>query len=792
MLLKSYFGYDAFLPDQEDIIRNVLASQDTIAIMPTGGGKSLCYQLPALLLDGVTIVVSPLIALMKDQVDTLRSNGIPAAFYNSSLPQSELNDVVSQLESGKLKLLYLAPESISFLTNSFKKIKISLFAIDEAHCISSWGHDFRPAYLQLGTLKDQYSKIPFIALTATADRATREDIAAQLRIKDANTFISSFDRPNLFLDIRAGVNRKPQMLSFIKRRPNTSGIVYCLSRKGSEEIAKFLTTNGYDAHAYHAGMDAQSRTEVQENFINDKIRIVVATIAFGMGIDKSNVRWVIHYNMPKNVESYYQEIGRAGRDGKDAYTLMFHSFGDIMVYRKFAQAGANEEYELAKLERMKQVADSKNCRRRMLLSYFGEHRDKDCGNCDNCKNPPQVFDGTIIAQKICSTVYRIKEQEPVSTVVDILRGSKNSHINDNNYHKVSTYGLINDVSWLQLQDYCVQLVNQGVLEIWFHEKNRLVLTPIARKILFEGKRISLAKLLEVSAPEIVARQSEEESQRGELFEALRKLRSELAREKRVLPFQIFGDKSLEDMERQKPHTHQDFAKIFGVGNKKLQQFGSHFISCIREYCEASPPSATFVPVRQPSFRSQKSKSGRITLLERLESAQNNFFRRNSIEESQKLSQEKLERISNAKDLDLKEVLTTSEYALLGELIEKTIHKHRDSLETTEKTHLRSYRMYKEGMTVAEIAEKRGLTVGSIHNHFIKSNQEGEPLDFSPFISREEIEAVRQAHDSLENPEGIGDYFNYFEQQLTYGKIRMGLHLNGLSVPYKEKQKSEKV
>ena len=403
--LKEYFGYSEFRAQQKEIITSILEGKDNLVIMPTGGGKSICFQLPATILSGLTLVISPLIALMKDQVDGLLANGIKAAFFNSSQSADEHQDIFSRVISKEIKLLYVAPESLAQLEGILQQIELSLIAIDEAHCISAWGHDFRPAYTQLGFLKTKYPKTPIVALTATADKATREDIAKQLNLVDYQLHLSSFDRPNLKLEVRPGTDRIKQILQFIEQRPNDCGVIYCLSRKITENLAEKISNEGFKAKAYHAGLGHDTREKVQDEFVNDTIQIVCATVAFGMGIDKSNVRWVIHYNLPKNIEGYYQEIGRAGRDGVDSDTLLFHSYADVIQLQKFAANSGNETVQLAKLDRMQQYAEALSCRRKVLLGYFGEQLNEDCGNCDVCKNPPQFFDATILVQKALSTIY---------------------------------------------------------------------------------------------------------------------------------------------------------------------------------------------------------------------------------------------------------------------------------------------------------------------------------------------------------------------------------------------------
>lgn len=585
--LKTYFGYDSFRKNQQDIVESVLNKKDCLVIMPTGGGKSICFQLPALSFNGLTLVISPLIALMKDQVDGLTANGIPAAYYNSSQSTEDQSLIIDRVLNASLKLLYVAPESLVGLENIINENYISCVAIDEAHCISSWGHDFRPSYQQLGFLKKTLPNTPFIALTATADKATRQDIVKQLRIEHAQQFISSFDRQNIAIEVRAANDRISQIIKFIKKRPNQSGIIYCLSRKTTEQLAQKLTANSIPAKAYHAGLNFEKRSKVQESFVYDKTQIVCATVAFGMGIDKSNVRWVIHYNMPKNIEGYYQEIGRGGRDGLKAHALLFHSYADVIQLRNFASGSSNEEFQLAKLDRMKQFSEATTCRRKILLSYFGELLGKNCGNCDVCINPPQVFDGTIIAQKILSAVYRLKEAEAMGMIVDVLRGSHNAAVLAKGYQDIRTFGIGKDISWQHWQQFIIQLINQGYCEIAFHKRNALQLTEFSNNVLFKGAKVALTKPVEVKDVKAPVKVNKVPIKRTKaitktnatsLFERLRLLRYKISQEENIPAYLIFSDATLKDMERQRPMSDDDFMKVSGVGQRKMEVYGDDFIA----------------------------------------------------------------------------------------------------------------------------------------------------------------------------------------------------------------------
>ncbi|WP_370397825.1 DNA helicase RecQ [Tenacibaculum dicentrarchi] len=583
--LKTNFGYDSFRLQQKAIIENVLAKKDTLVIMPTGGGKSICFQLPALFFDGITLVISPLIALMKDQVDSLKANGIPATYYNSSQSSEEQEKVFDAIINKTVKLVYVAPESLALLQNVLNQQYISCVAIDEAHCISSWGHDFRPSYKQLSFLKKTLPEVPIVALTATADKATQEDILTQLAVPNATKYVSSFNRENISLEVRSANDRVQQIIKYINKKPNDAGIIYCLSRKATEQLASKLKQQNINAKAYHAGLAFEERAKTQEDFIKDDVQIICATVAFGMGIDKSNVRWVIHYNMPKNIEGYYQEIGRAGRDGLPAEALLFHSYSDVIQLRQFIANSSNQEVQTAKLDRMKQFSEATVCRRKILLSYFGELIEKNCGNCDVCKNPVQYFDGTIIAQKALSAIYRLREKEAMGTVVDVLRGAKNAGVLDKNYQTLKTYGIGADISWKDWQHYIVQLINQGFCQIAFHLNNNLQLTDFSKKVLFEGEKVQLTIPVEFKKEVKVSSTKGRKKSivKDTLFERLRKLRYRIAQEEDIAAYLIFSDATLRALENERPQTDSAFLSISGVGQRKLEVYGGEFMEEIRAF-----------------------------------------------------------------------------------------------------------------------------------------------------------------------------------------------------------------
>jgi ATP-dependent DNA helicase RecQ len=538
----------------------------------------------------------------------------------------------------------------------------------------------------LGYLKKLFPSTPILALTATADKATRKDISDQLNLVNPKTFVASFDRKNLSLEVRPALDRVKQIIDFIKEKPNESGIVYCLSRKTTEELAEKLQKIGINAKAYHAGLDNKIRSKTQDEFINDDCQVVCATIAFGMGIDKSNVRWVIHYNLPKNIEGYYQEIGRAGRDGLPSETVLFESYGDVIQLQKFASQGLNSEVQLAKLERMKQYADALSCRRKILLSYFGELVTENCGNCDICKNPPAFFDGTIIAQKALSAIIRLQENEPLPVIIDFLRGSKNAYIFEKEYQNLKTYAVGSDISWYDWNQYIIQLINQGICEIVFHQQNKIRLTSLAAEVLFEGEKVQLTTVQKINTDISEIKEVKSKTVANSLFETLRKLRYEISKEENVPAYVIFSDAALRQMETERPMSDEELIAIDGVGKAKLEKYGDAFIKAIIDF--------------------------------------------------QKLKNNKKK----------KEASTYKETLIL----------------------------FQDGFSAEEIATKRKLGLATIISHLAKLYVDGHEIDLSKFASEEEVSKIKEAQIELENPTTLKPYFDFFEEQISYDTIRIGL------------------
>lgn len=715
--LKTYFGYEEFRPLQEDIIRSILSKKDTVVLMPTGGGKSICFQLPALLTDGVCLVVSPLLALMKDQVDALRANGIGAGALNSATSFGEQQDLIQRCRQGNVKLLYLSPERlVNDIQWLIQHLQISFIAIDEAHCISAWGHDFRPEYTQLHQLKVMLPHVPIMALTATADKVTRRDIIRQLALQEPKVFLASFNRPNLSLRVRTGLKKREkddEIIDFINERKGQSGIIYCLSRRLTEELAEILKAQGIKAACYHAGLDMKSREQTQLDFIHDTIHVICATIAFGMGIDKSNVRWVIHYNLPKNPEGYYQEIGRAGRDGLPADTVLYYSVGDLVLLSKMAAESAQAQLNTAKLQRMQQVAEANICRRRILLACFGEALQEDCKNCDVCTNPPAFSDGTLLAQKALSAVVRMQETVGINMLVDVLRGSSRAEVLERGYHQIKTYGAGREVSFADWQHYILQFIHLGLMDIAYDEGLALKISEAGRAVLKGEQKVNIITPIHISRAEKKKKkearnrfktdddnftiEDSSSSPSEELFQHLRRLRLQLAKDEGVPPYIIFSDKSLRQMAEEVPGTEEDLLSISGVGRHKFELYGSAFLEAIRNFTGNTIPR-TEISSRSPKvMRPTKGDSYRVSL-----------------------------------------------------------------------------EMYAQGLSINDIAARRNLTTTTILSHIASAYESGEPIRLLDFITDREIALVRKALEQTGPTQALKPIFDVLNGEVAYPQIRLAL------------------
>ncbi|MCB9232316.1 MAG: DNA helicase RecQ [Bacteroidia bacterium] len=736
--LKKYFGYDQFRPLQPDVIRHVLTGQDGVVIMPTGGGKSVCFQIPAIILPGVAIVVSPLIALMKDQVEGLKANGIPAAFINSTLSPGEQNEVIEYAREGRIKLLYVSPEWL--LDDDFFRLlpgfKISMFAIDEAHCISAWGHDFRPEYTQLYRIKERFPKIPILALTATADKLTRQDIATQLRLNDPELFLASFNRPNLSLNVLGGQRRYEQIRDYIRSRPNESGIIYCLSRSSTEQLANKLKEDGINAGYYHAGMPRMQRERAQDAFINDRIPIVVATIAFGMGIDKSNVRWVIHYNLPKNLEGYYQEIGRAGRDGLPSDTFLYYSFGDVTQLRRFIEQGGQKEINTAKLNRMQEYADAMICRRKILLSYFGEILPEDCGNCDVCKDPPKRVDGTVLVQKALSAIMRLEESVSSGTLIDVLRGSRKAEIIENGYDRIKTYGAGADIGYPDWQAYLLQMLNMGLFEIAYDEGSALKLTSLGKEVLQGDRRIELVDI-KVKATRIAERRKAAKKEAAEkknvvedsLFERLRELRKGIADEAGMPPYIVFTDLTLKAMAAEMPTSESKMLGITGVGEYKFKLYGEPFINCILNWVQdQGKPEGANEEEDEEEEAEEKPKAA-------------------PVKPAAPAQSEKQARVSRT-------------YGIVPGI----------------PSHLQTLALFKRGLSPEEISIERDLDESVIWEHIVQLMKQSSKFPWKGLLSQNEVDMTAAAIEVAKGYKNIDKLVEITEGQLNGSKIQLAIEV----------------
>jgi ATP-dependent DNA helicase RecQ len=706
-ILKSQFGFDSFRMNQEQAIEAVLQKKDCVVLMPTGGGKSLCYQIPALMLDGLTVVISPLIALMKDQVDALKNNGVEAAFLNSAQTSREQTEVFQTVRSGRLKLLYVAPERLLQTGDQFidflKSVDVSLFAIDEAHCISSWGHDFRPEYMQLAKLKRYFPDVPLIALTATADKLVRKDIVERLALQNAPLFVSSFNRPNIFYKVEAKRSSYARLLEYLESRREESGIIYCLSRNSAESLAADLRDEGFDALAYHAGLDKETRDKNQELFLKDEVKIIVATIAFGMGIDKSNVRFVVHMDLPKNIESYYQETGRAGRDGLQSEALLFFSWGDLNKLKGFAEVEGNRaqtEIMLKKLNTMGAFGDLKTCRRKFLLNYFSENLTEDCGHCDNCNTEFERFDGTIIAQKALSAVYRTGQRFGLSYLIDFLRGSQAKTIRDE-HRNLKTYGVGADISKNNWFDYFKDLIAQEYLAQSEGQFPVILLTEKSEAVLKGSEKVELFKVtIKEDKKASLVNKETAHPYLPDLFDDLKRVRTAFAKSENVPPYVVFSDATLIEMATYLPQTTDEIRKISGIGDLKLQKYGSDFLELIVDYSETNNLASRIKlksPKRETKTRAKRDSSGQTTY-----------------------------------DVSLD--------------------------------------MFKSGLSISEIAESRAMAPSTIETHLVRFIPTGE-VRLEDLVDTEKIEPIKAAIIRLNTGFAVAPVKEFLGENYSYGEIR---------------------
>ena len=607
--LRKYFGYDAFRPNQEEVIGALLSGRDVLALMPTGGGKSICYQVPALMKEGVTVVISPLIALMKDQVEALKENGIAAAYLNSTQTRTEQQEIEQQLRKGEIRLLYLAPEKLFSANEGFigflQQLNVSFFAIDEAHCVSQWGHDFRPEYLKIKELRKRFKDVPMIALTATADRKTRADIVRNLALKDPEIIVASFDRPNIQYRIEPRQQGRDKLLEFLRKHKEDSGIIYALSRKSTEELAMMLNNYGFHALPYHAGLPQEVRASNQERFIKDDVKIVVATIAFGMGIDKSNVRYVVHWNLPKNIEGYYQETGRAGRDGLDSIAYLLYSPGDARMLRSFIDDVPDDTFRESlhsKLGHLIQVCESRICRRKLLLAYFDEEHAGNCGNCDVCLRQEEYFDGTEIAQKALSAVVRLKGKFGISYTIDFLRGSKSQKIREE-HKQLPTYGVGSDLSKAEWNRHIRYLIDLGYLKVSDGKYPTVNATPQSHAVLRGQQAVKL-----IAHTEYAEIENSELPEMEDLMKALKKVRRFIAKGRNLPPYMILTDKTLMELAKYRPTTLDAIGRISGFGEQKTEAYGKRFCQEIKKYSEERNLPTDLVPSSTGKKRSTASRS----------------------------------------------------------------------------------------------------------------------------------------------------------------------------------------
>jgi ATP-dependent DNA helicase RecQ len=784
-VLKANYGYDTFRPMQEEIIQHTINGGDSLVLMPTGGGKSLCFQMAALMMDGMAVVVSPLISLMKDQVGSLRANGIVAEALNSSNDEGLNRNIIERCIAGQVKLLYISPERlVGGIMQVLQNAHISLIAIDEAHCISSWGHDFRPEYTQLGQLRDLFPKVPIMALTATADKITKQDILVQLHIEHAQTFIGSFDRPNLSLDVKRGFSAREKLrslLDLIRRHAGESGIIYCLARKTTEELAEKLKKEGISVGVYHAGLPTFERNQVQDDFVADKIQVICATIAFGMGIDKSNIRFVAHYNLPKSIESFYQEIGRGGRDGLPCETILYYNLQDIITLRKFVDESGQKEINLEKLQRMQEYAEAQVCRRRILLNYFGEISDKSCGNCDVCHTPPQVFDGTIIAQKALSAIMRSNESVGFTVTIDILRGNMSADIVSHQYNQLKTFAAGRDIPHRDWHDYLLQLLQMGFIEIAYNEDRHIHVTDLGKEVLCGKRNVQLAVVNRENFSVKARRKRVQEEQRTtnvsitqdenkELFEKLRQVRKRIADENHWPAYVVMSDRSLHVLAIERPTTLQAFGNVFGIGEHKRDTYGLEFLDVIREYAsskedlpfpeiiiEAAPTSK---PISHMEQQKQLYAKAYAPWTEEEDKRLSSYFTQGfSTEEiAKRMDRNEGGIVSRIKKLELERLNATS-YQISSKQISglpKTIQKTLELLTA--------------GLNPSQIEVKRKLSESTIYDHIAKLIEKGA-LNVSDFVSQSAYNRITKAIEEVPSKK-LSEIKLLCGDEILYEQIKM--------------------
>lgn len=715
-ILKQYYGYSSFRDGQEEIIREILNGNDVLTIMPTGGGKSICYQVPALILDGITLVISPLISLMKDQVDNINNLGINSAYINSSLSNVEINNILDEAARNEIKILYVAPERLesqAFL-ELISSINISMVAIDEAHCVSQWGHDFRSSYRRISRVISILRNRPIVtAFTATATSEVREDIIKLLELNNPKVFISGFDRKNLKITIEKGVNKKNYILDYINNNRNESGIIYASTRKEVDSLYELLTSKGLQVEKYHAGLSDEYRKQAQESFIYDKCNIIIATNAFGMGIDKSNVRYVIHYNMPKNIEGYYQEIGRAGRDGEESECIMLFSPGDVQTQKYIIETATEnsmrKENELSKLQTMINLVYTQDCYRKFILNYFGEAYDDKCNNCSNCEAPGELVDKSVDAQKVISCVYRMNQRFGIGMVVDVLRGSKNKKVYELRFDELSTYGIVKNYTKDTLTEFINMLISNGFLN-YKGEYPVLTLNQLSMEIV-KGERKVFVK------EQVVKKIKIEEN---ELFTILKELRMDISREEKIPPYMIFGDATLKELSNRMPITKEQFLDISGVGNSKLNKYGEKFMSKIKEYIEEKNIEVTW------SFN----------------------------------------KVKNNNNISFDDVLDKEEN-------KKKKEKNKNGEEKV-KSHYITVDYIKAGKSIKEVVKERELALVTVMGHIQQYISEGNEVDFKipfdEFFNDEEEEIVLKAIDEV-GYNKLKSIKEVVPQEISYDAIR---------------------